>query len=199
MIISSTLCLVVYLFYLVIQKAIFTSCSFNSSIPWASLERDVSLIKVALRLLLSFAFNFDKVGNSKPIVSLVCFFLSGILTFKRLTSAFFFNASIHRANLVYDLLTTILFLCSSIHQLSGNPLTVFSLAVLVFAGIFVALLLHSIADQRLMREPLVFSMKPESAYPERVDNIIRILYRYQRFGLSTEKDTKDCIILAGIF
>ena len=159
MIIASTITLVVYLCYLVTQHILFTSCNFETHIPWASLERDVSLIKVFLRLVLSFGFIFDKVGNSKPEVGLVCFFLCGIITLKRLTSAFFFRKSISQANLVYDFIMTIFFLCTSISSYFNEPFTTISITLLFLLSIFFAAMLHILGERRLMREPMVMSGK----------------------------------------
>ena len=48
---------------MVIMHLMFTTCRFETNIPWASLDRYLSLYKVLLRFFLSVAFIFDKAGD----------------------------------------------------------------------------------------------------------------------------------------
>ena len=135
------------------------------------------MIKVLLRLVLSFAFIFDKVGNSKAAVGLVCFFLCAIITFRRLTGAFFFRRSISQANLVYDFLMTILFLCTSITSYFGESFTIISVTILFLLCIFLAVTLYIIGEARLMQEPMIMSGKLDSALTASSSQAIKALFK----------------------
>lgn len=92
----------------------FTSCYFDSDIPWASLDHDITMVKLALKFLVSFAFVFDKAGNATGPVNLVCFALSAIITYRRFTKALLFKRNIQKIKLVFDVLVTIFFLVTGL-------------------------------------------------------------------------------------
>lgn len=64
MIALSTIFLVVYSIFLLIEQVLFSSNNFDTSLPWGSLKRNVPLFKVILKLVISANFTFNKIAQS---------------------------------------------------------------------------------------------------------------------------------------
>lgn len=58
----STVLLIPYLIMTVVERTLLTSRSFESDVPWASLEPRLDLFKAGLKILIPAAFVFDKYG-----------------------------------------------------------------------------------------------------------------------------------------
>lgn len=77
----STISLIVYLAFLFIESLLYTSNSYESSLPWCSLERNLSLVRILIKLVLTASFVFDKQGQIRGPVDLVCSMLSLFVVF----------------------------------------------------------------------------------------------------------------------
>jgi hypothetical protein len=83
MIIFSTILLLFYIVFASIQSILFSSNSFDSPIPWCTLERRYGLLKMLLKTILAVGFVFDKKGTFKAEVNLVCFVVSASMIYQR--------------------------------------------------------------------------------------------------------------------
>ena len=80
---------------------------------------------------------------------------------------------------MYDLLITILFLCTAISSFFGEPFTIVSLSLLFTVGILLAAVLYIVGERRLMREPLMMSAKIDSALAVSGSHAIKTLFKLQ--------------------
>jgi hypothetical protein len=58
----STLLLIIYLGFLIIQSVLYTSNSFEHSVPWSSFERTLALVRVFKSFIVAAGFTYDKSG-----------------------------------------------------------------------------------------------------------------------------------------
>lgn len=126
-----------------IEKMLYTSSIFDALLPWASLDSNVEVLKLILKLTLVVFMIFNKNGDIfstgylHMILSVLCF----IIIYRRLTNAVILNSSVHYANMIYEMLLSWLFLSVSCHLLSGNALSVSSTALIIVIGVFLGVLL----------------------------------------------------------
>lgn len=68
MIALSTITLIPFLLLTFIQRLLFTSRSFESKVPWASLEPHIDIVKMGAKLIISASWVFDKYGKFQGYV-----------------------------------------------------------------------------------------------------------------------------------
>ena len=134
-----TLLLLLFLAFLFYETLLFNSNNFESNIPWASLERNVTLLKIVVKLIQCGTFVFDKQGNVRGYVNLVCFLLYLLLLYSRLTSGIIFVKTINYATIIYESLNMTLSLFVAASILSDNEITISTLALFVSLGLVVGL------------------------------------------------------------
>jgi hypothetical protein len=94
---------------------------FESPLPWASLERSLTGLSIAQKLVLSFSHTFDNPNDSiRADLNLVAFAIGLLIILLRLQSAIIFNRWVHYLTSFYECLLTWGFLTVSLHELSGN-------------------------------------------------------------------------------
>ena len=119
---------------------LYTSCSLETDIPWGSLERTLSIVRVAWKLILSLSFAMDKLGNFRGEVGLIQFGMGAYISYHRLTSAIIFDKSVYRATAFYEIYSTWLFLTVSLHTLLSNSLSLSLFFVYLVSGAFIVTL-----------------------------------------------------------
>ena len=85
-----------------VQSILYTSNSFESTLPWSSLERNLVLARILVKIIYASFFVFDKQGKIKGVVNIVCVFLLSIIIYKRMTSALIFKAKVYYAMIFYE-------------------------------------------------------------------------------------------------
>lgn len=139
--IFSTLGLIFYVLFLILQQQLYASNNFESTLPWSSMERRLTILRVLYKLVITTCFVFDKRGETRGYVGLVCFCLCAIIIFKRCTSALIFRKSVFFATIFYETSSTWLYLAVSMHILTDSKISVMVLGLICgIAIIFSALL-----------------------------------------------------------
>lgn len=98
----STLGLILFLSFIVVERLLFNSRNFESEVPWGSLERQFDFLKLILKLIQSIAFAFDKKGTRSGYINLICFSISLIIVYNRNTRAIVIDESAFLATNIYD-------------------------------------------------------------------------------------------------
>ena len=141
--------LIVYLVFLVIETILFSSNSFDVPVPWASFERRLALMKILIQFVLSIGFVFDKSGNYRGQINLVCFALQAFIVMKRNQDAIIFDSSVFYSTILSETLKLWLYLIVAIHILSGAQLSITSLVLVVACGsIFAGALIFNQARRK---------------------------------------------------
>lgn len=120
---------------------------FESPLPWASLERSLTIITVLQKLILSVSYAFE--GKTlRSELNLLVFLFGVIIVYQRLSSALIFHKSIHYMTAFYECFLTWAFLTVSIHDLSGTELTIGTVMGLSLAGAVSIMFLLLITEYR---------------------------------------------------
>eukprot|EP00347_Sterkiella_histriomuscorum_P001449 403371996 len=191
LIVISTISLVIYLVFLILQSLLYTSNSFESSLPWSSLERHLSIVRVFLKLVLAACFVFDKQGKIRGQIDLVCFILSFYVVYKRYDTALIFNKSVFYAMIVYEIMQMWLFLFISIHIMGDFELTIVGLLLMIISSLLISLAMIFWQQYKssffLQRDISTFKHASELE-----------IYFFQIFQLINEDTAKSKIILHGL-
>lgn len=75
LVVASTVLLITYVAFLFVQSLFYCSSSFEEVVPWNTFDRAIALVKILIKLVISFGFVFDKAGAYRWHVNLVCFFI----------------------------------------------------------------------------------------------------------------------------
>jgi len=140
MIAISTISLIIYISFVVTQSLLYSSNNFANNVPWASFDRNITLIKILLKLIASASFAFNKEGIYSGPLLLICFFINLVYLYKLSTSAKFIDNYIYYASLIYETLQTWLFLTISVHLLSATDISIITVMALFIVGIIFGLL-----------------------------------------------------------
>jgi len=132
----STLGIIIYVIFLVMQQQLYASNNFESTLPWSSMERRLTILRVLYKLVITTCFVFDKEGKTRGYVGFICFCICALILFKRTTSALIFKRSVFFATLFYESSSTWLYLIVSLHILSDTHITVMSLSLICITGVF---------------------------------------------------------------
>jgi hypothetical protein len=85
LIVISSAALIIYLTFLFVQRQLYTSNMFESLLPWASLERSLTGLSIAQKLVLCFSYVFDNSKDSiRADLNLVAFAIGLLIIFMRL-------------------------------------------------------------------------------------------------------------------
>ena len=99
------------------------------------------------------------------------------VTYQRLTNAYFFNTGVHKANICYDILLTILFLVTGAQDLSGVEYSIISLVVILCTAIAIAIFFLFISNYRKSRETMAAADILDLNMTTTESKIMRIIYR----------------------
>ena len=72
----STALIILYLTFLITQQFLFSSNDFESQLPWASFEKQLSIVRCCYKLIITASFTFDKAGVYRSELGFVCFAIS---------------------------------------------------------------------------------------------------------------------------
>lgn len=84
-----------YLAFILIQQIVYTTCIFVSDIPWASIDREISYVRIVWKLLISFGFMFDKFGNTRQEIDLVCGLIGLYIIWRRVSVGVIYHRGIY--------------------------------------------------------------------------------------------------------
>lgn len=126
----------------------YTSNNFESKVPWSSLEKNMAMTKVLLKLILSACFVFDKKALIKGEVSIVVFIVMAFIIYKRMTSDLIFNAGIYYALIFYETEQMWISLCVAFQIFSGQPFTLVALILVLISGALISLLIIAVVIRR---------------------------------------------------
>lgn len=141
LLITSTLLLILYLVFLLLEQVLYSSNSFEKVVPWSSYDRTAGSYRILIKLILAVSITLDKQGAYRGQIGLACFFIQVYPLFLRLRGAFIFDNSVFYATIIYDTLRAWLFLTISLHTLSTTTLTNDSLSMLAMTGLIFGLIL----------------------------------------------------------
>ena len=83
MIALATVTIPFYLLFLILEKLIFNSRNFETTLPWGSLDKKVDFVHLLVKIILSISFVYDKAGRLNGYISLVCAVLYLFIIFTR--------------------------------------------------------------------------------------------------------------------
>ncbi|CDW84462.1 pas domain s-box family protein [Stylonychia lemnae] len=187
----STISLCLYILFLIIQSLLFTSNSFESSLPWGSLERRLSIMRVLVKFILACCFVWDKQGKIRGPVNLVCFILCSFLVYHRYMKAIVFKQSVYYAMMIYEVQQMWLFLCISVHILGDQKLNIVGFGLLMISGFIFGMIFIILTKRRteLMLRKDISQFK----------HVYEIeIYLFRIYELIRNNTTNDHFILHGI-
>ena len=91
LVLSSTVILIVYGAFLIIEQVLYSSNSFEEVVPWGSFERVLATVRVMIKTVISIGFVFDKKGQYRGEVNLILFFLQTFIVVRRYQDCIIFN------------------------------------------------------------------------------------------------------------
>jgi hypothetical protein len=134
LVIFSTVLLIVYFIFLVIESMLYFPNSFDNVVPWASFEKTLAFMRIVIKLVISCGFVFDKSGSNRAQINLVCLIFQSYILFKRNRSAIVFKTSIYYATILYETVQWWLYLVVSVSLLFGTDLTFTTTSMLFVCG-----------------------------------------------------------------
>lgn len=144
----STVLLIVFLGFILLQKVLYTTRSFNfawSEVPWASLSQNrVDLWKHIIKVFLAFAFIFDKSANAWGFIQLIVSFIFVWILFNRLRTAIVNSESVYPALIIYDTMLAWLFLTLGIDNIIGgeSDITIMQGIIMMIVGFCLGMSLY---------------------------------------------------------
>ena len=139
--VTSTVLLIIFLAFLILQSSFYNSNSFIQEVPWASYDKSLTSIRIIIQLVISIGFVFDKAGHYRWEVNLSCFAIQSFIVFRRYQSAIYFNSSVLYLTIIYETVSMWLYLTVSIHIFSNSNLSACTLTLLFLAGLFLGLIM----------------------------------------------------------
>ena len=155
----STLGLIVYVVFLILQQQLYASNNFESTRPWSSMERRLIILRVLYKLVITTCFVFDKEGKTRGYVGFVCFCICAIILFKRCTSALIFKRTVFFATVLYETSSTWLYLAVSLHILTDSKITVMVLGLICGIGVLLSVTICILLDRK--RSLFLQTMHPD--------------------------------------
>lgn len=137
--VTSTLLLIIFVVFLLLESYFYTSNSFDEVVPWASFDKQLTSIRIIIKLIISAGFVFDKAGSFRWEVNLICFFIQLFIVVRRYQSAIIFNTSVLYAQVFYESFSMWLYIAVSVHIFSNTHITVCTLATLVIIGVCIGI------------------------------------------------------------
>jgi hypothetical protein len=186
MIIVSSVTFIFYVGFLMVQEIIYTSCNFETDIPWAQLDRKVQLLKVIWKLVITFAFTFDKYGKLRAETGMVCFFIGAIICYKRLTTGLLFHKSVQYAIASYDIIITCFYFLVSLHFFANATINLSNLFLGLFFSLILVALSIFLSEWRARRELDRVSKSNENKFAD--DPILAERLIYRLFVTIADKD-----------
>lgn len=183
--------MLVYLIFLFLQSILYTTNSFEHSVPWGGFESNIALLRIVKSFVLAAAFVFNKSGSYRGEINLVCLALDSIIVYRLYKDAIIFKASVFYATIIYEGLFWWLFLTVAIHVLSGSILSTTSLSVLIFTGFLLSCILVTV--QLIKKEHLSVADDFEK-YDQPLDLMI---YFFRLYKLIENNDPSAQVILQG--
>lgn len=114
---------------------LFTSCNFETTVPWASINILHRHARVVWKLVISFGFALDKAGDYKFFLAFLCAAVGIFISYYKITTASLFNRRVYYVSAFCSMLSTWLFLCIPIQHLAQGAPSIACLFVLVTVGI----------------------------------------------------------------
>jgi hypothetical protein len=137
----STIGLIVFFSFIIAQRVLFNSTSFDNDVPWSSLQADFDLLKLVVKLIQSAGFVFDKQGNYLGYINVICFALNSGIVFSRVTRAVMIHRSVYYATLMYESMLSWLWLTIGIQKLGGFDIVIYQVVLYFICGILLGLIL----------------------------------------------------------
>jgi hypothetical protein len=142
----STLGLIFYVVFLILQQQLYASNNFESTLPWSSMERRLIILRVLYKLVITTCFVFDKEGKIHGYVGFICFCICAVILFKRCTSALIFKRTVFFATVLYETTSTWLYLAVSMHLLTDSKITVMVLGLICGIGFLLSVTICILLD-----------------------------------------------------
>lgn len=176
LIVTSTVLLIIFVIFLLLESYFYTSNNFEEVVPWASFDKQLTSIRIIIKLIISSGFVFDKAGNFRWEVNLICFFIQLFIVVRRYQSAIIFNTSVLYAQVFYESLSMWLYAAVSVHIFSGTHITVCTLAAIVFIGLCTGLVMVYL--QIIKKESFLTTSDTFQAFDSALDYMIYLQRLY---------------------
>ena len=134
--VSSTIMLLIYLGFIFFEQMLYSSNSFEPVVPWGSFERTLAMVRILLKIIISAGFTFDKAGQYRGLVNIICFFVQAFIVFRRYQSAVIFDTLIFYTTIMLETLQMWLYITVGIHLIFNQTLNLSSLALIFLIGLF---------------------------------------------------------------
>lgn len=132
----STVTLLPYLVFVGVQRILFTSRNFESEVPWGSLDPNIEVLKIALKIVVSATFTFDKVGKSTGFIQLLCSAILILVLYNRFTrAAIYTKESILYSITIQEAILMWLFISIGFQNLTQDTVSFSSLGFILFIGV----------------------------------------------------------------
>ena len=101
----SSVTLVFYYLYLLLELQLYTSKDLDSDLPWCQFDRKLQYGHMLVKLALSAAFVFNKQGGTvTALIHLGLAFISLYIVYKRMLEAVIFVKNVYYGALIYEML-----------------------------------------------------------------------------------------------
>ncbi|TNV87946.1 hypothetical protein FGO68_gene6125 [Halteria grandinella] len=210
MIALSTITLIPFLLLTFIQRLLFTSRSFESKVPWASLEPHIDIVKMGAKLIISASWVFDKYGKFQGYVQIFLAALFTVMIFRRVKTGVIVNKQIYCSTLIYEASSSWLYLIIGSMYLSLTSLTIVSTSIILSIGLIIGAVLvfytermryRFIMSTTFQRARVTLSSQQQNSNDLEGEKGARLqeLYLFRLYELITSDNHSDEIFLKSIF
>jgi hypothetical protein len=201
----STITLIPYLVLLFVERIIFTSRSFESQVPWASLEPHLDIWKICVKIIVATSWVFDKYGRSQGYVHLLIGFTLGLILYRRIRTGVIVNRQVYFTTIIMEASLTWLYIITGALILSKEQQSISSTAIVLAIGLIIGgilivvtertrfnLLINDtrVRDILLKNNGRAFSQTQDSQEARSIE-----LYLYRIFELIASNDPMDRVLL----
>jgi hypothetical protein len=155
MIVASTVTLLVYLSFLIVQNTLYTTLNNDGKdVPWACSDLNIAIIKVVLKLEIAASFMLDKYGRNRKECALISFAIASLIAFKRFKHAHSLNQTVQFAQIIYETLTAWLFFSIAVNEYASAHITLMNVLCIYLAGILLSVILALYSSYKSREEML---------------------------------------------
>jgi hypothetical protein len=104
LILFSVVLFILYIGFITLESILYTTNSFENYVPWASIDRGISLIKILEALVIALCLVLDQEGSFKGQSNLICMVIQGVIVYRRYKKGFMFEDSVYYAATTYECL-----------------------------------------------------------------------------------------------
>jgi predicted Kef-type K+ transport protein len=90
----------------------------------------------------------DKIANFRNELKLLSFAIGAIISYQRLSTSKIYNRRVHFFSTLYDTVATWFFLCISVHEITGNQLSIMTVLSILVTGCMLAGFLIYLSELR---------------------------------------------------